>query len=92
MAEVGKPVITNTLQYVFTTDQDDVTIAKSFSDYDTTITDDTIKTVGDAFVAQKVFASDDDAVITGILTANRREVKNTLTIDNRPKDDAQAGA
>lgn len=92
MAEVGKPVTTNTLQFVFDTDQEGVTITKSFSDFDTRIVVDTEKEVGDAFVANKVFASDDGAVITGIQTITRKSVTNTLEVDNRPKDDAQAGA
>lgn len=62
---------TRSITFIFGTDQEDKTITKSFSGYNTTLTDDAISTVGNSLVSNQLFADDDAGVITSIKKAQR---------------------
>lgn len=69
MAETKTKTV-NTLEYVFDTNQAGKTLTKSFTDFDTTVTDDIIKTVGQNLATNKIFADDAGAVISSLKEAN----------------------
>lgn len=62
---------TRSITFIFGTDREDKTITKSFSGYNTALTDDAISTVGNSLVSNQLFADDDAGVITSVQKAQR---------------------
>lgn len=68
---------THSIKFIFGTDQEDKTLTKSFSGYNTALADDAISTVGNTLVANQIFADDDSGVITSVEKAERLDTTKT---------------
>lgn len=63
--------------YTFDTETEGKTFSKTFSDYNTSVTDDQLRTVGKTISGQELFASDAGGVISGLTGIKRVEKKIT---------------
>lgn len=65
------------VQYIFDTEVEDKTLTKTFSDYNTSVSDDQILNVGTIFVTNQIFADDTNGVITRV--NKTRRIKQEIT-------------
>lgn len=74
MADNVKTV--NSLVYTFDTETENKSMSKTFTDYNTSVTDDQIRTVGKILAAQELF-SGDFGVISALVSMERVEKQIT---------------
>lgn len=67
----------NSVVYTFDTETEGKSLKKTFSDYNTSVSDDNLRTVGKTINAQALFASDENGVISGLTNIERIEKKIT---------------
>lgn len=67
----------NSVVYTFDTETEGKSLKKTFSDYNTSVSDDALRTVGKTINAQALFASDENGVISGLTNIERIEKKIT---------------
>lgn len=70
--------------YKFETTTEGKSYTKTFSDYNTSVSDDNLRTVGKTIAEQELFASDENGVISGLTKIER--------VDKQITDITQASA
>lgn len=63
--------------YTYTTETEDKTLTKTFTDYNTSVTDDKIREIGNTFLTNKLFKDAKNGVITALKKVQRVNKKIT---------------
>lgn len=74
MAEANEKMA-YTVTFTFDTETEGKSLTKTFSDYNTSVSDDALRTVGKTINAQALFASNEYGVISGLTKIERHENK-----------------